>query len=272
MIKLNVKTIFVFLFIHLCFGNQQKVLANASKDTTIIINGNVVILKYTSIPPKGTILLLQGWNFPPTDWCNHSTICQKALEKGYNLVMPDMGKSIYHSTIYKETRADWVKYPTRKWLIDTLFVFLQKKYGLIKKGERNFAIGLSTGARGAVLIALDCPDLFTGIAALSGDYNQVLIPNDNLCKGYYGSYSKFKNRWKTIDNPFARIREFKTPIYLGHGLKDKVVPSSQSVLFYKELLKQHPSLKMRFSTPQKEHNYQFWANEVDSIFVFFDKL
>jgi S-formylglutathione hydrolase FrmB len=260
--------LFVILFLTLGF----MLVKNVSASEVVIIDtsfcGHRVLLEFTNKPVKGTILLLQGWNFPPNDWCQHSDICTQALERGYNLVMPDMGKSIYHSQTFKETRVDWLKYPTRKWLVDSLIPQLQIKAGLFV-GKENFVIGLSTGARGAVLVAMDRPDLFKGVAALSGDYDQTTMPNDNLCKGYYGNYKRFKKRWKTIDNPYSRIIDLKTPIYLGHGLKDKVVPYAQTILFYKELKKRKPTLKTMLSTPENEHNYQFWANEVDSIFTFF---
>lgn len=240
------------------------------KDTILFYEGHQVLLKYAAQPIKGTILLLQGWNFIPTHWCEHSKICDLALAKGYNLVMPDMGKSIYHSMVYKETRADWVKYPTRKWLVDSLFRYLQANWDVLQMNERNFVIGLSTGARGALLVAMDCPSLFKGVGALSGDYNQVLMPTDNLCKGYYGDYRSNKQRWKSVDNPFYRIKELKTPIYLGHGLKDQVVPSAQTTLFFKELKKVNPNLKAKMNTPQKAHDYLFWANEVDAMFEFLE--
>lgn len=241
-----------------------------ASDTSIVVDGHKVLIQYTSKTVKGTILLLHGWNFPPNDWCAHTDICTKALDRGYNLVMPDMGKSIYHSVVYKETRVDWLKFPTRRWLVDTLFLFLQKEFHVLDSSAQNFIVGLSTGARGAVLVAMDCPRLFSGVAALSGDYDQTKMSGDNLCKGYYGVYAKFKSRWKQVDNPTTRIRELVVPIYLGHGLKDKVVPVSQTVLFYKELRKKSPNLKMKLSTPLKYHDYQYWAFEVDSIFQFFD--
>jgi S-formylglutathione hydrolase FrmB len=241
-----------------------------ASDTTIVVNEHKVVMQFTSKPVKGTVLLLQGWNFPPDDWCVHTDICRKLLDKGYHLVMPDMGKSIYHSAIYKETRTDWVKYPTRRWLVDTLFVLLQKDFQLLDSTRQNFVIGLSTGARGAVLVAMDCPGMFAGVAALSGDYDQTKMTGDNLCKGYYGAFVKFKSRWRQVDNPTTRIKELTIPIYLGHGMSDKVVPVSQTIQFYKELRKQCPLLKAKLSTPTNNHDYQYWASEVDSILRFFD--
>lgn len=267
------KTLFIIIFLFSFFNNNNCFATQtAPKDSVIFLNGHKVLLTFTNKPVVGTILLLQGWNFPPTDWCNRTTICKVALEKGYNLVMPDMGKSIYHSQVFKETRADWVKYPTRKWLVETLFIHLNKEYGLFEISARNFVIGLSTGARGAVLVAMDCPGLFKGVAALSGDYNQLALPNDNLCKGYYGAYSSNKLRWKTVDNPSVSVAKLKTPIYLSHGLTDKVVPCSQTTNFYKEIKKTSPNLNVKLHTPKANHDYQFWGSEVPAIFAFFDAL
>ncbi len=261
--------LYVLVFLALMSLSVKRVAASDPVAIDTTLNGRRVLIEFTDKPVRGTILLLQGWNFPPDDWCRHSQICIKALEKGYNLVMPDMGKSIYHSQVFKETRADWQKYPTRKWLVDSLIPQLRMKAGVFDEQKRNFVIGLSTGARGAVLVAMDCPRLFSGVAALSGDYDQTAMPNDNLCKGYYGNYNRFKKRWKTVDNPCYRILDLKTPIYLGHGKRDKVVPCAQTILFYNALKKRNPSLKVVLNTPEKEHDYQFWASEVDAIFRFF---
>ncbi len=263
---------FLFLILQVvCFfsvsGSELK-----TKDTTIILNGQNTLLSFTSKPVIGTILLLQGWNFPPTDWCQRTDICEVALEKGYNIVMPDMGKSMYHSQVFKETRKDWLKYPTRKWLVDSLMEYLKNEFNLFEESKRNFIVGLSTGARGAVLIAMDCPKLFKGVAALSGDYNQLDMLNDNLAIGFYGAYNYHKERWRVIDNPYTDVSKLKTPIYLAHGLDDRVVPSSQTIKFYKALVKKNPILKIKLHLPKLKHDYLFWKSEVVNIFIFFDSL
>jgi len=260
------------LIFQLFFANFCNAANNHLKDSTLYVDGHKVLLKYSPNPVRGTIVLLQGWNFPATDWCLHTNICDIALKKGYNLIMPEMGKSIFHSVTFKETRSDWRRFPTRKWLVDTLFVYLYNHFGLLNITQRNYVIGLSTGARGAVLVAMDCPFLFKGVAALSGDYNQLALPQDNLCVGYYGSFYKNKIRWKTVDNPFFQVEKLKTPIYLGHGIDDKVVPCSQTIEFYNQIKKKCPLLKVKLNTPKKGHNYQFWGTEVVAIFDFLEKL
>jgi dienelactone hydrolase len=238
-------------------------------DTVMVVDKQKVLLKICKLQKKGTFILLPGWNFPADGWCDNTDICSKILESGYCIVLPEMGKSVYQETNYAETRAEWRTYPTRGWLSDTLVPLLQQKYSLLLKNENNYIIGLSTGARGVALVLLDFPDLFKGAAALSGDYNQVTMPADNLMTGFYGSYYKFKDRWKNTDNPVSRIKEYKTPIYLGHGKLDKVVPTEQTKMFYDSLKKYHPDLKIKLNMPDAQHDYDYWGSEVDNIFKFF---
>jgi len=254
-------------------SDTSKIIAKGKlplKDTTILLDSRKVYIEITSKQNRGTFLLLHGWNLPATDWCNKTSLCEKILNKGFNIVMPDLGKSVYQKNNFPETRFDWRIYPTRQWISDTLIPFLQKKYSLLLKNEKNYLVGLSTGARGVALLLLDFPDLFKGAAALSGDYAQEKMPTDNLMTGYYGTFQKFNERWLNTDNPVMRIKKFKTPIYLGHGKLDKIVPPEQTKMFYDSLKKYHPNLKIKLSMPDAQHDYQYWGSEIDNILVFFD--
>ncbi len=250
-------------------------IPSAPKNDTILHFGNrKVYIKISGDSiSKGTLLVLQGWNLGAEEWCTKTELCSKAKAKGYNLVLPDMGKSVYSTKYYPETRKDWTVYPTRKWLTDTIIPELQKKYGLFKTGGKNFLVGLSTGARGVALIALDMPELFIGAAALSGDYDQTQLPGDNLMTGFYGSYYSNKERWETVDNVLYRIKDYKTPTYLGHGKMDKVVPPQQTKLFYDALKKNSPSLKVQLNMPDAAiHDYNYWKSEVDNFLKFFEEI
>jgi S-formylglutathione hydrolase FrmB len=231
----------------------------------------LIRVPHDSIAFSGTILALHGWNLPHTDWCEKTSLCEKALEQGYIVVLPDMGKSTYSNELYPQTRKDWMKYPTRKWLLDTLLVHLQEKLQLFLPEHSNYVLGLSTGARGATLIALDRPEIFKAAASLSGDFDQALLPNDNIYKGFYGSHTQFKERWQKVDNVVYSIKDFKVPIYLGHGFYDKVSPSAQTIMFYDTLQKYHPELHstLHIDTLAK-HDYQYWNSEVDAVLDFFN--
>ncbi|MCS6796302.1 MAG: prolyl oligopeptidase family serine peptidase [Raineya sp.] len=239
---------------------------------TLKIAGGLVdiALPDKKIPIKGNLLILQGFAFHRDDWCKKSSLCRKALAEGYVLIMPEMGKSNYMSQLYPETRPDWRKEPQKHWLIDSVFSFLQKKYCLLLPSQKNFAVGLSTGGRGVAVVALEKPELFTAVAALSGDYEQSKIPQDKVHIGYLGDYQKFPKRWQEEENIVFQIKKWKTPIYLGHGKQDKVCPYTQTQIFYEALRKNHPKLKVKVNLPEQyAHDYKYWDYEVDNILAFF---
>ena len=221
--------------------------------------------------PNGVIVLLPGWNFSSDEWCTKMDFCQKASAAGFDLIMPQMLKSIYAMEYYPETRFDLTSSPTRRWLNDTLIPFFQLKFGLLKEGKNNFICGISTGGRGAMLLAMDHPEIFTKGVALSGDFNPLSMQNDHLLKIYYGSYNKFRQRWKNSDNAYLRINELKIPFYILHGDADGVVNSNQATEFYRLA----DSMKIKGVKIKvvkgAGHNYKFWNDQCDEIISFFQK-
>jgi hypothetical protein len=237
------------------------------KDTVLSISGFKVEIRAPKIV-KYDLLLLPGWNFKRKLWCDSSNICKIAMLNGFRLIMPEMEKSIYASNYFPETRRDWKKYPTLTWVTDTLIPYLQKNNNVFNS-KNNFIIGNSTGGRGAILIAIKTGTLFIAGASLSGDFDQTKMVNDNLIRGVYGDYQKFKNRWKTIDNPMEQKNNLKTPFYFAHGTNDKIVPYSQTKIFYDSINKLKPQLKCVMNSTPMGHNFKFWNSQLDSIFVFF---
>jgi S-formylglutathione hydrolase FrmB len=221
---------------------------------------------------SGNILLLQGFNFPKEDWCkNVPELCREAARRGYTMIMPDMGRSVYADTFFAETAPVYKNYPLRSALCDSLFPYLNKRFDILLNDQSNFILGLSSGARGAALIVLDKPNLFSAAGLLSGDYDQTGIPGDLIMKLYYGNFENNKKRWKEIDNIITDIDNWNTPVYIGHGKLDKVVPHMQS----KQL---NDSLKTRlavddliFNEPVMGHDYKYWGSETLPVLNFFDR-
>ena len=244
-----------------------------SKDTliTLTIAGHAVDVRTPNGEIKGNIIVLPGWSFTKDDWCKNSTLCTKAIEQGYRLILPEMSKSVYSGEFYPETIKDWEKFPSKAWVIKDLIPTLQKEHHILLASQKNFILGLSTGGRGVALIALANADLFTASAALSGDFDQTLMPTDRLMIGYYGNYTQFKSRWEGADNPTKQAKHWKTPIYLGHGKQDNIVPVHQTQVFYNALKKHHPKLKIKLNLPDASHDYKYWDSEVDNMLHFFSE-
>ena len=250
-------------------SESNQVKKESSGDTTIIVGGVEVDIVYPNTTVRGTILCLPGWDFSRKDLCQRGNFCSLARDSGYILIMPEMGKSVYHSRIYPETREDWRKYPTLRWLTDTLIPFMQKEFILLVKGENNFVFGISTGGRGVAQIATHTSGIFRAGAAFSGDFDQRKMKKDNLMRGYYGEYQKFKERWEGDDNPVVQAKRIDFPIFLSHGKFDKVVPYEQSKFLFDAI---HDNGKIGGLSPGIApfdtcgHGYPFWNSE--SIFAF----
>jgi S-formylglutathione hydrolase FrmB len=239
-------------------------------DTTFLINGREVTILY----PKngavnGTILCLPGWNFSRTDMCEKSNFCSTALDSGFVLVLPEMGRSIYASSIYNETRPDWKKYPQLKFITDTLIPQLNTDFSLLNAGDHNFIFGISTGGRGVGVLAAFTKTIFKAGAALSGDYNPPANATDNLMRGYYGELSKFKARWEK-DSPFLFSDSVTIPLYLAHGKNDNVVSCNETIAFFKKLTANNSAPKHRLSlNDTASHNYGYWQTETKTVIEFF---
>lgn len=234
---------------------------------------NVYYFNYTAenaAAAKGTIVVLPGWNYPVIDWCNKTTLCEKALGMGFNLLMVDMQKSIYYKTTLPQTRKDLVQFATRDWFMDTLMPYFQDNYEVLLKGSKNYILGLSTGGSGAALLCLDRPEVFTKGASLSGDYNQATISDDNLLKLFFGSYSYSPQNWIGENNVVYNIDRFDVPFYIGHGLLDPVCKPEQSIEFYDSLKIHKPALEIVLHIDSTaKHDYYYWDSEVDNVLRFF---
>ncbi len=229
-----------------------------------------IALPDSTIPYMGNIVVLPGYNYSRKHWCEQGhapQLCSLAKAKGFVLIMPEMGRSVYAQEFFAETADIFRSYPLRSWLSDELFLYLQKHHSLLLPQQKNYLLGLSTGARGAALLALDLPHLFRACAVLSGDFDQSKMKDDKLMTLFYGPYSP---RWDTVDNVLHRIKEWKLPVYLGHGQRDKVVPPEQTRLFYEALLLHFDSNKIKLHEPLTQaHDYRYWGSETEAVLEFF---
>lgn len=230
----------------------------------------VKILTPTTI--KGYLLFLHGWNLPADEMCENTTFCQSFLDSGYVLVFPDFGKTTYQWENYSQTKKSYLKYPTRRWILDTFIVHLQTEFKLFVPGQRNFVFGVSTGGRGAALVALENPDIFKAAACLSADFDHAALKDEPINNGYYGSIKLFPERWTGKDNIHNRAVEFEAGLFLAHGQKDKICPVSQTINFDAELARIHSKIKVKtVIDPQGDHTYNWWGKQILPVIEFFNQ-
>jgi S-formylglutathione hydrolase FrmB len=250
---------------------SEKAEAGGNRDSTIRINSTLLRIQWPEGKVRGAILMLPGWNFSRAKTCENSSFCSKALQKGFVLISPEMGKSLYASRIYPNSRKEWAACPQLRFITDTLQPRLQQQFGLLKQGQRNFIYGISTGARGGALILEHTDSLYAGAALLSGDYDQCADPSDNLMNGFYGSYKQYPERWEGDDNPSRNAGKIRSVLYIGHGKADQVVPFAQSNDFYNRLKQQ--GAHVTFSAKDKQgHNFEFWDSETEAVLNLFCSL
>lgn len=268
------------------------------KDTTYFVmfrnRGVQVKLILPEKQLKGMVLLLPGWNLPDVDWSAKTNVCSKALFMNFGLMFVEMGKSVYMDSFYPDMRKDYKFYPTRTWLWDTVIKPVQQ-YGWFVPGSNSFVLGLSTGARGALLLGIEHGDCFKAVAGLSGDYNPLLDKNDGLIVNTLGEYSKNAFRWSGTNNIFLRSKELNCHTFLAHGEGDQIVPFAHSYEFWKKIhngkfektslsFKQSTIYKSQFGTPNSRkklwflstkmanHDYQFWDYAGQKAIDFFESV
>ncbi len=229
---------------------------------------------YSNAPLLPCILVLPGWNFPRTSWVENTSLVNYAKQYGYALILPEMGKTLYESSYYQETKMKWNKVPGGKFIKERFIPAIQHRHNLLQLGQYNAILGLSTGGRGVALIALENPGLFVAGASLSGDFSQENLSQDKLMTAIYGPFAKYPQRWTGRDNPQARVRDWQMPLYLAHGIADDVVPESQSSQFYAALKKAHDNIiPIEYHHVEGAgHNYQFWGRQLKDVFRFFNQI
>lgn len=239
--------------------------------TTVSIDGVTLDIQIPTDRYVGDLLVLHPWNESRSEWCDRARLCAKASKRGYRVILPEMGKSIYTQAVYPETREDWKAFPTIKWVKETLIPELQNNYCLLKADGQNFVLGASSGARGAILLAEELPSLFAAVAALSGDYNPAEMKGDNIYRGFLGDYDAFPQRWDLAENVVEGSSSIRAAVYLGHGKADDMVPYTQTVHLYDHLKAKNPSLNLRLNLPAERGNdFAYWGSEIGNVFDFFE--
>lgn len=243
-------------------------------------NPDVVMIAVDIFVPSsgiisGDVLVLPGWNYSRKRWHEETSILEYAEKYSFRMIFPEMSVSSYESEYFPESRMKWAYLPGGEWIRSVLIPRLSSEFSIFIKNGNNFVVGLSTGGRGALMVPLQNPGIFSGGATLSGDCEQTLMPDEKLMIALYGEYSKFTQRWNNIDNPLKEIigGKWEIPLYIGHGRKDMVSPFSQSELLYKELKSRYPKLTIIFNDPADAgHDFSYWGSEVPPVMDFFNKI
>lgn len=231
---------------------------------------NVYLLANNNFFTRGTVILLHGWDLSPLSWCDQTSFCNELLSMGYHVIIPDMGKSVYASQYYPETIETMAMYPQLPFVLDTLLPFLQDSIHILNSSHNNFLIGYSMGARGALAIAENTENIFSRLVLISGEYDQTLVPEDNILTMYFGSYQQFPERWEGKDNLLRNIDKLNIPVLILHGQNDDVISAIQSDTLAK-VLENKNKFYIKTIYNNYGHDFDFVQKTVKDVNVFLNK-
>lgn len=227
-----------------------------------------------------TVIGLPGWNFASRTWEDNAKISELAKKYKFTVVLPEMGKSVYESSFYPETKKAnrWAgpeEIPGARWVGEVVYKYVEDEH-LPLAG----IFGLSTGGRGAILV----PQLYhkdwqtkpLRACSMSGTFNLLnLKPGTGeyrIHSAVYGERKQHLERWKEDDSTL-RIENLKgLEMLLIHGSKDPYVPVSQSADFHAAMDKLSPEKRSPKYIFDKVvgggHDWRLWSHYVRDCFSF----
>ncbi|HOO72356.1 MAG TPA: alpha/beta hydrolase-fold protein [Spirochaetota bacterium] len=223
-----------------------------------------------------TLIGLHGYAGSAKDIEENTSITRHAEEYNFIIVCPDMGRTMYESQFYPETEIRWSPVPGAKFIAEILIPFLKDNFGIARRKKSTGIFGISTGGRGAILLASLYPDIFGAAAGISGDYDPLSMTHDRLLKTVYGNYDSFRERWENDDNILKLCENLKkTSVMLVHGAKDYITPREQSLVLAMKLKQlQKKSGGYDFQYLEKKHqarDWKFWKGVLIDVMAFFSE-
>jgi len=173
---------------------------------------------------------------------------------GFQVLLCDMGKSVYMDSIYPEAREDYKGFATRTWLWDSILGPVSRNIGT----GNMVLMGLSTGARGSVLLGMEHQNEVGAVVALSGDYFPNFDPDDKLMINSMGPYSRFKNRWEKGKNDVRSLDGMPDFVFLAHGIQDSWVNLDHTIRLKQRLTEIQTTEKLEAQFADGKHDYAFW--------------
>ncbi len=222
-----------------------------------------------------TLVALHGYNGSMGDWGRYSQIETLADRYNFAVVCPDMGKTLYELKFYPETNVKWGGIPGGVFIAKNLMGYIRKNFNLGTSSTQTGIFGLSTGARGALMVAAEFSSSFGAVAGLSGDYDPVLVKKDWLITSVYGEYEKFPKRWEKDASILNRASKLKQmPVFLAHGDHDPVIPKWHSIgmaIRLKQIKGENHRNRVIFILKKhRAHNWNFWGTIIRDMMEFFD--
>jgi enterochelin esterase-like enzyme len=214
---------------------------------------------YDAAKAHPLLIVLHGWDHTPDLFRKKSDLGSLADAFGFVLAVPQMGRTIYETKFYAESKSPWAVAPGTRWIGEVVLPYMRSHYAVLRDRRLTGVIGYSTGGRGAVLVAEAYPRDFVFAGSLSGTFDLMrLDPRDGEYKIHavmYGARDAFEARWR-LDNCIepSRLEKLKSiRVYAAHGADDKVVDPNQLQALRDAL----PAAETEL-VPGAGHDWKFW--------------
>jgi S-formylglutathione hydrolase FrmB len=219
--------------------------------------------------PAPLLVVLHGWNGTAEEWRRRpetAAVLTLADEHGVIVAVPTMGRTVWESRFYPESRGRWGRVPGAVWLGEVVLPHLRAVLPIRKDRGGTVVLGNSTGGRGAVVLAQRYPE-FAAVASLSGTYDLGLLPASageyKIHAVVFGPRARHPERWREEDTVgdarLARLRG--VTLYLAHGAADQVVGADQLRAFERQLGK-HGIPATVVIDRAAGHDWKFWGTQL----------
>lgn len=223
-----------------------------------------------------TVIALHTYGERENEWETNTSIASLANKYSIVVVCPAMNKSLSETAFYPETAYRWNILPGGKYIGETLITFLNRTFSLATKKSGTGIIGVTAGARGALLVAATYSDKFAAAAGISGYYDQSTMPTSKMIESVYGSYRKNQQRWETEENVLKMADMLKgVSVYIYHGEKNDAFNPIQSKLMAIRL-KQLEKKDSGYSITYKEgktggYGWLYWKGQAEPVMEFMNE-
>ncbi|MBQ6678953.1 MAG: hypothetical protein IJM76_02930 [Lachnospiraceae bacterium] len=229
---------------------------------------------YASGKKYPVLWLLHGTLGDYSDWLRKSMIELYASERDVIVVMPSALNSNY---------ANWPEFLTGynfyDYFFEELMPLVYNWFPASDKREDNFVAGLSMGGRGTCVLALNRPDRFGAMSALSGfprDFHELKEEGGPMWERMKKSAVNFKdeaefldsyqNTWKVLADAVKNGVDLPR-LQFGCGEDDGLYPA---FLHFKERAEKELQLDADFfSIPGYKHEWRFWDIGIQKAMDFF---
>ncbi len=208
------------------------------------------------------VLALHGWGHSAAQFKKDGELGRMADESGVVIAVPDMGKTVYETQFYPETRGAWASVPGTRWIGEVVLPFMRANYAVFPERAQTSIVGYSTGGRGALLVAESYPE-FGFAGSLSGTFDLfALEPNTGeyrIHANVYGDRKRFGTRWSKDDGVSKELapKLLHVEVFLAHGAEDKTVLFGQSETMAR-VLKAAGGAVTHATVKGAGHDWAFW--------------